>query len=139
MTRFSTSGAPIDAPFFRSPSADTPLPPDTPRDEKRKGGREWLQTFISKFGPTKEKSSNVTVLDFEKPLVELDSRIIEVSLSGRHGASSAGEALSGAVSTHFRGQDRESMAQIHGGGAGAPCSARRGPPPLTNALGAASA
>lgn len=31
-----------------------------------------------RFGPVKEKASNTTVLDFEKPLVELDNRIKEV-------------------------------------------------------------
>ena len=44
-----------------------------------KGGREWLQTLLSRFGPMTERASNTTVLDFEKPLVELDNRIKEVS------------------------------------------------------------
>ncbi|CAD7698328.1 unnamed protein product [Ostreobium quekettii] len=45
---------------------------------KRKGGREWLQQLLSKFGPMTDRSPNAFVLDFEKPLVELDNRIKEV-------------------------------------------------------------
>ena len=55
-----------------------PDPPDTPKQERR-GGREWLQTMLSRFGPVAEKAENTAVLDFEKPLVELDNRIKEVS------------------------------------------------------------
>ena len=55
-----------------------PDPPDTPKEESRQGGREWLQNLLSKFGPMTEKSGNTHVLDFEKPLVELDNRIKEV-------------------------------------------------------------
>ena len=51
-------------------------PPDVPSDGG--GGREWFQSILSRFGPIREKSSNTTVLDFEKPLVELDNRIKEV-------------------------------------------------------------
>lgn len=54
-------------------------PPDIPKDEtRRQGGREWLQQLLSKFGPITEKAENTHVLDFEKPLVELDNRIKEV-------------------------------------------------------------
>lgn len=53
-------------------------PPDVPKPRGRQGGREWLQSILSRFGPVKEKASNTTVLDFEKPLVELDNRIKEV-------------------------------------------------------------
>jgi len=56
-------------------------PPDVPKPREggvRQGGREWLQSILSRFGPVKEKASNTTVLDFEKPLVELDNRIKEV-------------------------------------------------------------
>ena len=52
-------------------------PPDTPKADRR-GGREWLQTLLSRFGPITEKAVNTAVLDFEKPLVELDNRINEV-------------------------------------------------------------
>lgn len=56
-------------------------PPDVPKSEgKGKGGREWFQSILSRFGPVREKASNTTVLDFEKPLVELDNRIKEVSV-----------------------------------------------------------
>ena len=55
-------------------------PPDVPKPrDQPKGGKEWLQTIFSRFGPVKERASNTTVLDFEKPLVELDNRIKEVS------------------------------------------------------------
>lgn len=54
-------------------------PPDVPKArDQRVGGGEWLQSILSRFGPVKEKASNTTVLDFEKPLVELDNRIKEV-------------------------------------------------------------
>ena len=54
-------------------------PPDVPKArDQRAGGREWLQSILSRFGPVKERASNTTVLDFEKPLVELDNRIKEV-------------------------------------------------------------
>jgi acetyl-CoA carboxylase carboxyl transferase subunit alpha len=54
-------------------------PPDVPKPRlDRAGGREWLQSILSRFGPVREKASNTTVLDFEKPLVELDNRIKEV-------------------------------------------------------------
>ena len=35
--------------------------------------------MLSRFGPIAEKAENTAVLDFEKPLVELDNRIKEVS------------------------------------------------------------
>jgi hypothetical protein len=44
----------------------------------RQAGREWLQGLLSRFGPMNDKASNAYVLDFEKPLVELDNRIKEV-------------------------------------------------------------
>ena len=61
-------------------------PPDAPpgRDDVRRGGREWLQSLLSRFGPITEKSQNTAILDFEKPLVELDNRIKEVGRTGLH-------------------------------------------------------
>lgn len=59
-----------------------PDPPDTPKQERR-GGREWMQTMLSRFGPIAEKAENTAVLDFEKPLVELDNRIKEVMHSSQ--------------------------------------------------------
>eukprot|EP00879_Flechtneria_rotunda_P007415 GHRR01007778.1.p1 GENE.GHRR01007778.1~~GHRR01007778.1.p1 ORF type:complete len:260 (+),score=63.25 GHRR01007778.1:111-890(+) len=41
-------------------------------------GREWLETILSRFGPTTDKAQNIATLDFEKPLLELDKRIKEV-------------------------------------------------------------
>lgn len=38
----------------------------------------WLQDLVAKFGPVTERADNTTVLDFERPLAELDSRIREV-------------------------------------------------------------
>ena len=71
-------------------------PPDIPKEENRRGGREWLQQLLSKFGPITEKAENTHVLDFEKPLVELDNRIKEVltshHLQGRP-LNGAGRAL----------------------------------------------
>lgn len=56
-------------------------PPDIPKEESRRGNVEWLQTILSRFGPMTDRPQNQFVLDFEKPLVELDSRIREVSFS----------------------------------------------------------
>uniref|UniRef100_A0A383VMQ5 acetyl-CoA carboxytransferase n=1 Tax=Tetradesmus obliquus TaxID=3088 RepID=A0A383VMQ5_TETOB len=41
-------------------------------------GREWLETILSRFGPATDRAQNITTLDFEKPLLELDKRIKEV-------------------------------------------------------------
>lgn len=43
-------------------------------------GREWLETILSRFGPTTDRAQNITTLDFEKPLLELDKRIKEVGV-----------------------------------------------------------
>ena len=56
---------------------DQPGPPDIPKEERR-GNVEWLQSVLRRFGPMTEKPQNTTILDFEKPLVELDNRIREV-------------------------------------------------------------
>jgi len=51
-------------------------PPDVPKED-RAGGREWLDTFLARFGPVRDKAMQPTTLDFEKPLLELDKRIKE--------------------------------------------------------------
>jgi hypothetical protein len=43
-------------------------------------GREWIDTILSRFGPVTDKAQNITTLDFEKPLLELDKRIREVGV-----------------------------------------------------------
>jgi hypothetical protein len=51
-------------------------------------GREWLESILSRFGPAKDRAQNITTLEFEKPLLELDKRIKEVGLAhdgGRYG------------------------------------------------------
>jgi acetyl-CoA carboxylase carboxyl transferase subunit alpha len=63
----------VRAQSSRNPSS----PPDAPKDSKY-GSREWLDTILSRFGPVKAKTQSPTVLDFEKPLLELDKRIKEV-------------------------------------------------------------
>jgi hypothetical protein len=42
-------------------------------------GKEWIQTIWSRFGPATDRAQNITTLEFEKPLLELDKRIKEVS------------------------------------------------------------
>ncbi len=42
-------------------------------------GKEWIETLLSRFAPVRSKAEQVTTLDFEKPLLELDKRIKEVS------------------------------------------------------------
>lgn len=59
---------------------DQPGPPDIPKEERR-GNVEWLQSVLRRFGPMTERPQNTTILDFEKPLVELDNRIREVELN----------------------------------------------------------
>jgi len=39
---------------------------------------EWFQGFLKRFKPVQDKHDNATALQFEKPLFELDKRIIEV-------------------------------------------------------------
>ena len=43
-------------------------------------GKEWLETILSRFGPATDRAQNITTLDFEKPLLELDKRIKEVGV-----------------------------------------------------------
>lgn len=75
------NAAPGGRPRLSVLAAKSSTPPDVPKPrpgEERKNKAEWFQAILSKFGPVKEKASNTTVLDFEKPLVELDNRIKEV-------------------------------------------------------------
>ena len=71
-------------------AANKGTPPDVPKPRGQpQGGKEWLQTILSRFGPVKEKASNTTILDFEKPLVELDNRINEVGhITNRNSSAS---------------------------------------------------
>lgn len=79
-------------------------PPDVPRARDVRSSRgEWLQSILSRFGPVKEKASNTTVLDFEKPLVELDNRIREVrgrTTTGVGRPASGGGSSGGGVPLH---------------------------------------
>ena len=61
-----------------------PGPPDAPA---AKDGLEWLNTILARFGPvgSRDRTSSVFVLDFEKPLLELDKRIREASASAYKG------------------------------------------------------
>lgn len=81
------TGIPQKTPLLRRQHLHQPVlvqakgardPPDTPKEQTPSVGREWLQTLLSRFGPITEKAQNTAVLDFEKPLVELDNRIKEV-------------------------------------------------------------
>ena len=57
-------------------------PPDVPKEDKQTG-REWLDTFLARFNPVREKAASPTTLDFEKPLLELDKRIKEARPAAR--------------------------------------------------------
>lgn len=48
--------------------------------------------LLARFNPISEKASNTAVLDFEKPLVELDHKIREVRVWGGAGHWKAGIA-----------------------------------------------
>ncbi|KIY93424.1 acetyl-CoA carboxylase carboxyltransferase subunit alpha [Monoraphidium neglectum] len=41
-------------------------------------GKAWLSTILTRFGPATDRATNITTLEFEKPLLELDKRIKEV-------------------------------------------------------------
>ena len=76
-----TVAAPNRKPLsVKAQAANKGGPPDVPKPRGQQVGKEWLQSIFSRFGPVKEKASNTTVLDFEKPLVELDNRIKEVRI-----------------------------------------------------------
>lgn len=49
-------------------------PPDVPKEAKSAGASDWVQSFLSRFGPISGRQENPFVLDFEKPLVELENR-----------------------------------------------------------------
>jgi acetyl-CoA carboxylase carboxyl transferase subunit alpha len=48
------------------------------KDAALAGGKEWIQSILSRFGPATDRAQNITTLEFEKPLLELDKRIKEV-------------------------------------------------------------
>jgi hypothetical protein len=58
-------------------------------------GREWLSTILSRFGPATDRATNITTLEFEKPLVELDKRIKEVRRGGDSQGGAFGKARDG--------------------------------------------
>lgn len=74
------SPSPRRAAAARAPRAAANPPDAPPAKAGSGGGSTWLASIIQKFGPTTEPPSagSITVLDFEKPLVELDNRIREV-------------------------------------------------------------
>lgn len=62
----------------RIPIRAGPFQPDVPRERGVGRGHEWLQKLWNKFGPPSDRSKTALVLDFEKPLINLDQRINEV-------------------------------------------------------------
>lgn len=52
--------------------------PDVPKDRQQRRGGDWLQRLLNRFGPLADRSKTTLVLDFEKPLINLDNRIKEV-------------------------------------------------------------
>lgn len=67
------------APRARTVSVRASQPKDAAANMASRG-KEWIATILSRFGPTRERAQNVSTLDFEKPLVQLDQRIREVSI-----------------------------------------------------------
>jgi len=60
-------------------ASKAPAAPEIVKEKEEKSvGREWLSTFLTNFGPVKDRSKSVATLDFEKPLTELEKRIKEV-------------------------------------------------------------
>jgi hypothetical protein len=68
-TRGASSSGRVGA-FGRAASSDEP--------STRAFGGPFLESLLSRFGPTTDRAPNLTTLDFEKPLLELDKRIKEV-------------------------------------------------------------
>ena len=64
-------------PLAPQPPRVSPLQPDVPRDRGGGRGHEWFQRLLSKFRPSFDRSKTALILDFEKPLINLDSRIKE--------------------------------------------------------------
>jgi acetyl-CoA carboxylase carboxyl transferase subunit alpha len=58
-------------------------PPSAPDEPKAARGAAWLENLLARFGPTTDRAQNLTTLDFEKPLLELDKRIKEVRSADR--------------------------------------------------------
>lgn len=57
---------------------DNPPQPDVPKDRRAGRGGAWLKRLFSRFAPATDRSKTTLVLDFEKPLINLDNRIKEV-------------------------------------------------------------
>lgn len=75
--------------------SNKPGPPDAPKEIIQEG-RKWIETILSRFGPVKARAQTVTTLDFEKPLLELDKRILDVRNSVEsNGATDVGPLLIG--------------------------------------------
>ena len=77
-----SSGPAASRPSVRRVSVQARSLSDTGK-EAMLGGREWLSTILSRFGPATDRAQNITTLEFEKPLLELDKRIKEVRARGR--------------------------------------------------------
>ena len=56
------------------------------------GGKAWVESMLARFGPATDRAQNITTLEFEKPLLELDKRIKEVSF-GRSRQTTLGVIL----------------------------------------------
>eukprot|EP00210_Caulerpa_lentillifera_P001380 g1327.t2 len=72
-SRYSVS-LPKTVPLCR----DNPYRPDVPKDRRAGRGGDWLKRLFSRFTPLSDRSKTSLVLDFEKPLINLDNRIKEV-------------------------------------------------------------
>lgn len=57
-------------------------PPDVPKDREETKHSDWFQMLLARFNPISGSATNNTVLDFEKPLFDLDNKILEVRRGG---------------------------------------------------------
>lgn len=76
-------------------------PPSAPDEPKAARGGPWLEALLSRFGPTTDRAPNLTTLDFEKPLLELDKRIKEV---GRRDGAPRGQFWRARSVKKFKGE-----------------------------------
>ncbi|KIZ04619.1 hypothetical protein MNEG_3334 [Monoraphidium neglectum] len=51
----------------------------TGKADLQERGKAWVESMLARFGPATDRAQNITTLEFEKPLLELDKRIKEVS------------------------------------------------------------
>lgn len=92
-------------------------PPDVPKDREETKHSDWFQMLLARFNPISGSATNNTVLDFEKPLFDLDNKILEV----RRGGLVQPPGLAPPLAASDRAWLGEGGRGVAGGGAGRAC------------------